>query len=76
MATFTAVDPEGADVVWTLGGIDASDFMIEGGVLTFAKSPDFEAATGGGVDTTLNTYDVTVQASDGRASTPSNLRRR
>ena len=47
VATFTAVDPEGADVVWTLGGGDASDFKIEGGVLTFAKSPDFEAATGG-----------------------------
>ena len=69
VATFTAVDPEGADVVWTLGGADASDFKIEGGVLTFAKSPDFEAATGGGSENgTLNTYNVTVQASDGRAS--------
>ena len=42
VATFTAVDPEGADVVWTLGGADAGNFKIEGGVLTFAKSPDYE----------------------------------
>ena len=67
VATFTAVDPEGADVVWTLGGPDASDFKIEGGVLTFAKSPDFEAATGGG-EAMSNTYEAIVQASDGRAS--------
>ena len=68
VATFTAVDPEGADVVWTLGGVDASDFKIEGGVLTFAKSPDFEDATGGGPEENdrLNTYTVMVQASDGR----------
>ena len=67
VVTFTAVDPEGADVVWTLGGADASDFKIEGGVLTFAKSPDFEAATGGVGNGNSNTYNVTVQASDGRA---------
>ena len=68
VATFTALDPEGADVVWTLGGDDASDFKIEGGVLTFAKSPNFEDPTGGGDNGALNTYNVTVQASDGRAS--------
>ena len=48
VATFTAVDPEGKDIVWSLGGADAGDFKIDGGVLTFKKSPDFEDATGGG----------------------------
>ena len=65
MATFTAVDPEGADVVWTLDGADASDFKIEAGVLTFAESPDYESPAGGTGDN-LNTYTVIVQASDGR----------
>ena len=36
VATYTAVDPEGADITsWTLAGADADDFMIDGGVLTF-----------------------------------------
>ena len=62
VATYTAVDPEGAEITsWTLGGDDAGDFMIDGGVLTFMKSPDFEAAAD---DDTDNTYEVTVQATD------------
>ena len=48
VATYTAVDPEGADITsWTLAGNDADDFMIDGGVLTFMKSPDYEMATDG-----------------------------
>ena len=63
VATFTAVDPEGKDIVWSLGGADAGAFGIEGGVLTFAKSPDYESP----VDVPgNNTYTVIVQASDGR----------
>ena len=62
VATYTAVDPEGADITsWTLGGADADDFMIDGGVLTFMKSPDYEMATDADTD---NTYSVTVQATD------------
>ncbi len=62
VATYTAVDPEGADITsWTLGGDDADDFMIDGGVLSFAKSPDYEMATDADTD---NTYKVTVQATD------------
>ena len=63
VATFTAVDPEGEDIVWSLDGADKDGFKIEGGVLTFAKSPDYEAPvdTGGN-----NTYQVTVRAGDGR----------
>ena len=45
--------------------VDAADFDVTDGVLTFRKSPDFETPTGGGVETTTNEYKVTVQASDG-----------
>ena len=63
VASYTAVDPEGASVVWTLAGDDPDVFAISrGGVLTFGSPPDFEAPTGSGGD---NTYSVTVQASDG-----------
>ena len=76
VATYTAVDPEGADITsWTLAGDDADDFMIDGGVLTFMKSPDYEMATDGdrnndgdfmGTDEepSDNTYEVTVRATD------------
>ena len=76
VATYTAVDPEGADITsWTLAGDDADDFMIDGGVLTFMKSPDYEMATDGdrnndgdfddnGEEASDNTYEVTVQATD------------
>ena len=63
VATYTAVDPEGADITsWTLGGDDAGDFRISSaGVLTFAKSPDYENPADAGTD---NVYMVTVQATD------------
>ena len=62
MATYTAVDPEEAEIVWSLAGVDMADFTIEGGVLTFSASPDYEAAAD---NDTNNVYLVTVQASDG-----------
>ena len=43
VATYTAVDPEGADIVWSVAGTDAGDFSIENGVLTFKSPPNFEA---------------------------------
>ena len=62
VATYTAEDPEGADITsWSLSGDDADDFMIEGGVLTFKKSPDYEMATDEDTD---NMYEVMVQATD------------
>ena len=66
MATYTATDPEGTAVKWGLSGADAGDFSIDGGVLAFKKSPDFENATGGGpADANVsNTYLVTVEATD------------
>ena len=63
--TYTATDPEGAAVKWSLGGTDASDFMIENGVLSFKKSPDYEKPKGGTEDPpTSNTYTVMIQATD------------
>ena len=44
--TFTSTDPEGEGILWDVTGLDADDFSIDSrGVLTFKKSPNFEAAT-------------------------------
>ena len=64
VATFTAEDPEGASIQWSLGGVDAGDFTIENGVLRFRASPDFENGKGGGPAGTSNTYTVEVLATD------------
>ena len=65
VATYTASDPEGASVRWSLGGVDAGDFTIEDGVLRFAKTPDYETPKGSGTtDALTNTYVVDVQATD------------
>ena len=69
VATYTAVDPEGESIVWSLTGDDMAGFSIENGVLTFKSSPDFESPQGGGANGTSNTYEVTVQASDGGENT-------
>ena len=45
VATYTAVDPEGVAIKWSLSGTDADAFSIEGGVLAFVKSPNFEKPT-------------------------------
>ena len=69
---FSASDPEGARIVWTLVGDDADILEISrGGVLTFGSPPDYETPTDVGGD---NTYVVTVDASD-RTYTPSPSRR-
>ncbi len=69
VATFTAVDPEGESIVWSLAaGGDMEDFSIDDGVLTFKSSPDFESPQGGNAGNS-NTYEVTVQASDGGEDT-------
>ena len=63
VATFTAEDPEGEPITWSLAaGGDMEDFSIENGVLRFKSSPDFEKPDDAG---TNNMYEVTVQASDG-----------
>ena len=64
VARFTATDPEGADIVWSLlEGDDSALFMINNnGVLTFVNSPDYEAQDD-------NMHAVTIQASDGGEDT-------
>ena len=62
VATYTAVDPEGAGIAWSLSGADASLFSIEGGVLAFVKPPNFEDVKDDGGD---NIYEVMVEATDG-----------
>ena len=66
VATFTAVDPEGEAIVWSLAGDDMGEFDIDDGVLTFNNAPDFEAPADANTD---NTYEVTVLASDGGQDT-------
>ena len=67
VATYTATDPEGTAITsWSLDGTDAEDFMIDNGVLTFAKPPNYEAAADANTD---NTYEVTVEAKDSTGQT-------
>ena len=64
VATYTATDPEGASVSWSLG-TDTDDesglFDISDGVLTFKDSPDYEDPP---ADVTENEYMVTIMATD------------
>ena len=63
--TYTATDVDaGASLSFSISGTDAADFAINSssGVLTFAASPDFEAAADSDVN---NTYVVIVTVSDG-----------
>ncbi len=64
VARFTAADPEGEPIVWSLGGTDAAAFSIVNGVLRFKSSPDYEDT-----DNNDHMYTVTVRASDGGAGT-------
>ena len=60
VAAFTAVDPEGHGIQWTLAGPDEAAFSIDGGALTYKSTPDYENPVGAD-----NEYNVTVQAADG-----------
>ena len=57
VADFTAMDPEGQEVEWDLNGDDASKFTIDGGVLEFKESPNYEPAS-------ASTYVVTLRATE------------
>ena len=63
--TYTAPDPEGAEITWSLLGDDADDFSIVGGELRFTDSPNFEEPGDANTD---NVYLVTIEASDGTNS--------
>ena len=56
VATYRAVDPEGATIIWTLAGAQGDDFTITNGVLRFRETPDFEERP---------SYALIVEASDG-----------
>ena len=56
VATYTAEDPEGTAITWTLDD-DGDVFDIDEGVLTFKQPPDYEAQE-------VNEYNVTVVATD------------
>ena len=58
---YTAVDPEGRPIQWTLSGQDHTAFSITGGTLSFASSPDFENPADADRN---NVYEVTVEARD------------
>ena len=58
-ASYSATDPEGANIIWSVGGIDKGFFAISnGGVLSFADDPDFDARPAD------DTYEVTVRATE------------
>ena len=56
--TFLARDPESDTVTWSLAGDDSGAFSITGGVLRFARSPDYEDPNHS------SAFRVTVQAAD------------
>ena len=71
VTTYTAMDPEQTAITsWTLAGTDADAFTIEGGVLRFAKSLDYENPTdvqGTSPSTAAamdNSYEITIKAMD------------
>ena len=78
VATFTAVDPEGKSVTWSVEtdenvstDLDAADVadsalfeISKSGELTFMSKPNFEAPAGG-IANNSNTYMLVVAASDG-----------
>ena len=61
-ARYSATDPEGANITWSLGGNDGGKFAIsDSGVLSFAAEPDFDIKGDRNRD---NIYEVTVQATE------------
>ena len=63
VATFTATDPDGDGVTWSIAGTDAQRFSINVvGELSFSSAPDYENPRDANRD---NVYGVTVTASDG-----------
>ena len=61
--TYTATDPEGATIKWSLSGDDTSEFSIKGGVLAFEEPPNYEVPSDSNTD---KEYSVTVVATDGK----------
>ena len=76
VAAYAGTDPEGDTISWDLRGADAALFTINGGVLQFVNSPDFEdpkdrsgantATPGATADD--NVYSIVIRAIASRAS--------
>ena len=62
VGTYVAADPERKSIIWTLSGDDDDLFTIDGGLLKFKTTPDYEVKKDNDTD---NTYEVTVEAGDG-----------
>ena len=79
VASYVAIDPDKKGIRWSLTGIDADDFTIVGGVLSFANVPDYEMPmdgydrnnNGDYADTAdsprNNVYNITVRATETEA---------
>ena len=68
VAAFSANDPDGGSIRWSLGGRDEDVFTIGGGVLAFRDPPDYEfprSSVEGVPLAEKNVYRVTVEASGG-----------
>ena len=68
VATFSATDQDGDAVEWSLAESgDYKLFSIDGGVLAFKKSPDYENpnSQSNGTLADRNVYNVTIQATGG-----------
>ena len=63
VTTYTATDPEGDTITWSLSGDDASFFSIANGLLKFDSAGDFEDPQDVGAN---NAYNVNILASDGK----------
>ncbi len=63
IAAYTAVEPEGESVGWSLLGDDMGAFDVVDGRLSFKSPPDFEARADADGD---SVYEVVVVASDGQ----------
>ena len=61
-ATYTATDPEGDAVTWSLTGADRDTLRLSSGTLSFRSAPNYEAPADTGAD---NAYEVRVRAFDG-----------
>ena len=62
LGRYTAMDPDGQDVRWTLSGDDAPRFTHVNGVVSWKAEPDFENPADHDGD---NRYEFSVEATDG-----------
>ena len=64
VGAYAALDPDGDELSWSLGGADAASFEISAeGVLRFLSPPDFDAAGDADGD---YAYEVQVRVTDGK----------